>query len=210
MKTIYLILICLLINICLFLSASAQDDAKQQLSVPLSNPGKAGRLKVNLNKGSVRVVGYEGKEVIIEASAVNKDDDEDDDDDDNRVASTGMKRISNRAFSLEVEENNNEVDIETDSWKRKIDLVIRVPRSFSLKLGAMHIFEKHFRSTTINFAIYPFLYTYPVGARVAFLFYFRAAVIYGHIKIGENIASFRFYFSAGFHVIRKRNIYIAM
>ena len=44
----------------------AQSDAKEQLTVPLSNPGKPYTLKLNQVSGSIKVTGYTGKEVIIE------------------------------------------------------------------------------------------------------------------------------------------------
>jgi DUF4097 and DUF4098 domain-containing protein YvlB len=135
MKIIHITIIPLLLTLCISLSALAQGDAKEQITVPLSNPGKAGRLKVKLTNGSVKVIGYDGKEVVVEAAAANR---RDDDDDDNRTTANGMKRISTNAFALEVQENDNEVEIHTDSHRKRIDLVVRVPRTFSLKLGTVN------------------------------------------------------------------------
>lgn len=142
MKLVYL-LVCL----CTSLPLMAQGDTKEQIVVPLSNPGKTGSLEVGLTNGGIRVTGYDGKEVIVEASLPSRK--SDDSDDRNRVntnvngkndkpASEGMKRISGNAFSLEVEESDNKVEIHTDSWKRRIDLVIRVPKNFSLKLSSVN------------------------------------------------------------------------
>ena len=44
-------------------SAFAQEE--ETLTIPLSNPNKAGFLKLGIINGSITVVGYEGKEVII-------------------------------------------------------------------------------------------------------------------------------------------------
>jgi hypothetical protein len=123
----------LLLTLIISFSAFAQENAKEQITVPLSNPGKPGRLKAKLNNGSVKVVGYDGKEVIVEASTVSRKEDED-----RETAAAGMKRINTNAFALEVQENDNEVEIHTDSHRRKIDLTIRVPRNFSLKVGSVH------------------------------------------------------------------------
>ncbi|MDO1447129.1 DUF4097 family beta strand repeat-containing protein [Rhodocytophaga aerolata] len=134
MKNIHIILVCLLLSLYVNMPAFAQGDAKEQITVPLSSPGKPGKLKVGLTNGSIKVTGYDGKEVMVEASAVTRKSD----DENTGTTANGMKRISNNAFSLEVEENNNEVDIDTDSWRRKIDLVVRVPKNFSLELEAIN------------------------------------------------------------------------
>jgi len=145
MKTIKLLY--LLVCICTSAPLFAQGDMKEQVVVPLSNPGKPGSLEVGLTNGGIRVTGYDGKEVIVEASLPSRKSDTADERD--KVSATnneknaksgaeGMKRISGNSFSLEVEENDNKVEIQTDSWKRRIDLVIRVPKNFALKLSSVN------------------------------------------------------------------------
>jgi hypothetical protein len=46
----------------------------------------------------------------------------------------GMKQLSGSASGLEVEEENNVVQISTESWKAATDLVIQVPRTTSLEV----------------------------------------------------------------------------
>jgi hypothetical protein len=48
--------------------AVAQDAKTDRVVVPLSNPGKPATVKVSLMTGSIKVIGYEGKEVIVEAT----------------------------------------------------------------------------------------------------------------------------------------------
>ena len=113
---------------------SAQDAAKEQLTVTLSAPGKPGSLEVELVNGSIRVTGYSGKDVVIDAAA--------------RASKhlgispgnvAGMKRISaGNSLSLTAEEKNNRIEISTESWKSPIDLVIKVPRNFSLKVSTVN------------------------------------------------------------------------
>ena len=50
----------------------------------------------------------------------------------------GMKLITSAMTGLSVEEDNNTVTINTESWKYSIDLSIQVPVSSSLELGAMN------------------------------------------------------------------------
>jgi DUF4097 and DUF4098 domain-containing protein YvlB len=121
----------------------AQNLVKEQIVVPLSNPGKPGILEVGLTNGAIKVSGYDGKEVIVEASVPSRKSDESDEGDRNRRndksgSTEGLKRISGNSFSLEVEENNNSVEIQTDSWKRRIDVTVKVPKNFSLKLSSVN------------------------------------------------------------------------
>ena len=50
--------------------AAAQTSAtKEQIVVALSNPGKPGLVSVKLVGGSITVMGYNGKDVVIDASS---------------------------------------------------------------------------------------------------------------------------------------------
>jgi DUF4097 and DUF4098 domain-containing protein YvlB len=49
-----------------------------------------------------------------------------------------MRRIDrNPSFDLTAEERDNKVYIKTNSWQQPIDLVIKVPQQFSLKIGTV-------------------------------------------------------------------------
>ena len=52
----------------------AQSQEKEQLTNPLSDPNKEGKLDVGIINGSIKVIGYAGKEVMIEAVAADKND----------------------------------------------------------------------------------------------------------------------------------------
>jgi hypothetical protein len=51
---------------------------------------------------------------------------------------TGMKKITYNTSGLEVEEEDNEIDISTQSWKRSISLTLQVPVKTSLELSTMN------------------------------------------------------------------------
>src|SRR6187399_976124 len=67
-------------------STSTQNQT-EQMTVPLSEPGKPYKLNVDLVYGSIKIVGYEGKDIVIDAEAGDKrktkakDKDNDDDND---------------------------------------------------------------------------------------------------------------------------------
>jgi hypothetical protein len=116
------------------MNSFAQDAAKEQLTVALSTPGKPGSLEVSLVNGSIHVSGYSGKDVTIDAAtrATKRRESP-------PANATGMKRISaGNTLNLTAEEKNNHIEVSTESWKGPVDLEIKVPRSFSLKLSTVN------------------------------------------------------------------------
>jgi hypothetical protein len=103
-------------------ATTATADQKDQLVVPLSEPGKPYKLHVGLINGSIKVIGYEGKDIIIDITSEDKRKTKD------RGESGGMKRITaGNGMDVTVQEKNNAVTINTDSWKGSVNLVIKVP-----------------------------------------------------------------------------------
>ena len=114
----------------------AQDAAREQLTVALSAPGKPGSLEVSLINGSIRVSGYGGKDVVIDAATHAPHSKKSEP---TPANAAGLKRLSaGNSLSLTAEEKNNHVELSTESWKGAIDLTIKVPRNFSLKLSTVN------------------------------------------------------------------------
>lgn len=99
------------------------------VSVTLSDPSRPALVKASLVNGGITVKAYEGKEVVVEARARNRE---------SEHSESNMKRIIVSSTGLAVEEENNEVRINTDSLGRPIDLTISVPVHTSLKLSAVN------------------------------------------------------------------------
>lgn len=111
----------------------AQNEVKEQLTVPLSDPGKPGSLDVGLLNGSIHVTGYNGKEVVIDAVSPTRQNKK------SETAEGGMRRIpSGNPFDLSAEERNNRVRIEATTHHRPVNLTIKVPQRFSLKLSTVN------------------------------------------------------------------------
>jgi DUF4097 and DUF4098 domain-containing protein YvlB len=115
-------------------AAPARGQAQGQsgadhVSVALSDPARPALVKASLVNGGITVKGYDGKEVVVEARARNRESPRSD---------SNMKRIVVSSTGLSVEEENNEVRISTDSFMRAIDLTISVPVHTSLKLSAVN------------------------------------------------------------------------
>jgi Putative adhesin len=142
----------LIINILLLfigaIPSLAQSDVKEQLTIPLTNPGKPGVLDIGLVAGSIHVVGYAGKDVVIDAVAgtTRRDgaenrriDTRTNNHNANRDNEPGMKRIpTGNSMDLSAEEKNNRVHVSTGMINKPITLTIKVPYRFSLKLSTVN------------------------------------------------------------------------
>ena len=166
----------ILIGIAILLAAGivpfAQQAKTDRVTVPLTNPGKPGIVEVSLMMGSIKVVGYEGKEVIVEATPRDKNLKEaekttgvatgvavpfppaaprppriaqifgdKDKEKERKDKAAGMQRIPIENTGLTIEEEDNTVTIEVESWRRAVDLSIRVPYATSLKLEGTNLGE---------------------------------------------------------------------
>src|SRR5579859_7879247 len=98
-----------------------------RIPVTLSDPSRPAHVKVSLVNGGITVKAYDGKEVIVEAHARNRDRDREE---------GGPKRLAISSTGLSVEEESNEVRVDTESYIRPIDVTVSVPTHTSLKLRA--------------------------------------------------------------------------
>lgn len=130
-----IIAVLVLMSIIRITPTFAQNEIKEQLVVPLSDPAKSGTLNVGLINGSIKVTGYAGKEVVIDAETTpvtNKKEKTDE-------SATGMKRITPRGgLELSAEEKNNKVNVNSSSHRQPVNLIIKVPQQFSLKVSTIN------------------------------------------------------------------------
>lgn len=125
----------LFVGLCLiagFGGAYAQEDTTDRVNVELSDPSKPAYVELSLVNGGITVTAYDGREVIIEAEGRTRKILE------SKKGRDGMYRIPVYSTSLEVEEHNNRIEISTESWKRTIDVNMKVPRNTSLKLNCVN------------------------------------------------------------------------
>jgi DUF4097 and DUF4098 domain-containing protein YvlB len=108
---------------------SQTQSGTDHVSVALSDPSRPALVKASLISGGITVKAYEGKEVLVEARARNRE---------SARSDSGPKRITIATTGLTVEEENNQVNINTESYARAIDLLISVPVHTSLQLRAVN------------------------------------------------------------------------
>lgn len=104
MKTIKMIP-ALLIALMFAGRTHAQTDAKQQMVVPLSEPGKPCKVKVNALNGSINAVSYDGKEVMVEVEAEKREEA-------SSSGGAGMRRIGGGGAEVSAREDDNTVNID--------------------------------------------------------------------------------------------------
>lgn len=129
MKITMKLLSLLVLTIALSTAVYGQTD---RIAVPFSDPSRPGILKVSLISGSIKITGYDGKEVVIEASnrrSLSSDD---------ARKSKGMIRLSNTSTGLTVEEERNEMSVSASSHLRAVDMNIKVPVRTSLRVGTIN------------------------------------------------------------------------
>lgn len=111
-----------------------QTGSTEQLTVPLSSPGKPYSLKVHLVSGSVKVVSYDGKDIIINVVPRNGDDEEG-----SNAVENGMKRISTHgSYEVTAKEADNNVTVNTGNPNKAIDLDLKIPQDVKLQVGTVN------------------------------------------------------------------------
>jgi DUF4097 and DUF4098 domain-containing protein YvlB len=110
---------------------SQTPSGGDRVSVNLSDPARPALVKASLLNGGITVKGYDGKEVVVEAHGRSRERE-------HGGNEGNMHRLTISTSGLTVEEENNEVNISTDSVARPVDLVISVPVHTSLKLSSVN------------------------------------------------------------------------
>ena len=114
----------LLITCMIVTGVAAQDTG--ELTIPLSDPSKKGKMKVEIRRGSIEIKGTDRKDVLLVYRVIpGKHGDKEEE-------KSGLKRVTGSSLGLEASERNNYVVVESGSQRRMIDLSIEVPRNFDL------------------------------------------------------------------------------
>lgn len=114
----------------IFIASTCQAFAQSAnpIAIPLSNPGKKGRLEVEASSGSIKVIGTIRKDVSIKySSGKNKQ---------LRLveAKNGLKKVSGGSPGFEISQSQNNVSIETQHNNKGVNFEIEVPNTFDLEL----------------------------------------------------------------------------
>lgn len=116
-------------------TTAAGGTAAQRIVVPLSSPDKPATVELSLVNGCATVEAYPGKEVIVLAETPEAGENGRDG---APKAAAGMRRLPNSSLGLTVEEESNEVRIQSSSWNRESNLRLQVPAHTSLRLSCVN------------------------------------------------------------------------
>ena len=99
----------------------AQTESKpQQLVVPLSQPGKPCKVKVGALYGSIKVVGYEGKDVVVDIETEKHSE--------SSTSGGGMKRIGGGGAEVTAQEDDNTVTVNA-GLSHVTRMTVKIPQS---------------------------------------------------------------------------------
>ena len=116
-------------------------------TLKLSEPNKPAVIDIDIMQGDISVRGYKGKDVVIKGKVTalsNKDKEtkivyqyngDESDEKREKPSVKGLKKISNQSINLEIEEEDNEVSIESPSSRHNIELEIMVPFTSKLEIS---------------------------------------------------------------------------
>ncbi|HTI93395.1 MAG TPA: DUF4097 family beta strand repeat-containing protein [Puia sp.] len=130
LKVLSLVVVSFLLTVRL----AAQTGVKEQLVVPLSEPGKPYKVTVHTLNGSIKVTGYEGKDIVIDvfgdSTHKHREDGE---------TSGGMHRIGGGSgLEVSAQENDNTVTV-NGGLSKLSGISLKVPSNLmSLKLNTVN------------------------------------------------------------------------
>jgi len=120
--------------------AAMAQNQPQLIDIPLSRPGEPAELDVSIMSARIEVIGEDRQDASFEVSVV----------DGTRkiVTPSGTQSLTSGAYSVEVEEKDNQISVDTDWRANKVNIVAHVPRNTSLELSTVNDGEIIVRNIT--------------------------------------------------------------
>jgi hypothetical protein len=103
-----------------------------EFTVPLSDPSKRGKIKAQINHGSVTIKGTARKDILVKYKTSDEEDDEDEGKGKDKTKD-GLRRIRGGGMDLEVTETGNTVTVRSGTWNSKLNLEIEVPSAMDVE-----------------------------------------------------------------------------
>ena len=114
-----------------FITINSQAQNFDEVTIPLSQPGKKGILKIDVNKGPITVKGTNRRDVLVKYTSLGKPQKA-------KMEKTenGLKRLPVASIDLQISESDNKVKIESHSWKQGVVLEIEIPKEMDLNCSS--------------------------------------------------------------------------
>ena len=94
------------------------------IDIPLSRQGETANVEIDILSARIEVIGEDRQDASFEVSVV--------DGERKIVTPSGTQSLKTGAYSVEVEERDNHISVDTDWRANKVALVARVPRNVNL------------------------------------------------------------------------------
>jgi hypothetical protein len=109
--------------------ALAQSEP-QVINIPLSRPGEPISLEISIMSARIEVVGEDREDASFEITV----------EEGTRkiITPSGSRSLKTGAYSIEVEENDNHIEVDSDWRANKVMLLARVPRDANLELSTVN------------------------------------------------------------------------
>lgn len=102
----------------------------QHITIPLSRPGEPVHLEISIVSAHIEVIGEDRSDASFEVSVV--------DGQRKIVTPSGTQSLKSGAYSLEVEEEDNHIKVDTDWRANKVRVLARIPRQAKLELSTVN------------------------------------------------------------------------
>ncbi|NNE04329.1 MAG: hypothetical protein HKO64_06990 [Xanthomonadales bacterium] len=109
--------------LCAPLAAQAEP---QLITIPLSRPGEPVKLEIEILSAHIEVIGEDRQDAAFEVSVVKGER--------KIITPSGTQSLGTGAYSLDIEEEDNTIDVDSDWRAEKVHIVARVPRRADLTL----------------------------------------------------------------------------
>jgi len=109
---------------------SLAQSEPQVIDIPLTRPGELVNLEISILSARIEVVGEDREDVSIEVSVQEGTR--------KIITPSGTQSLKTGAYSVEVEENDNHIDVDTDWRANKVNVLARVPRNANLELATVN------------------------------------------------------------------------
>jgi hypothetical protein len=121
--------ICVLTILLIAGHASAQSEP-QIITLALSKPGEPISLEIDILSAHIEVIGEDRKDVEFSFTVSGGGR--------KIITPSGTRTLTNSGYELEVEEDNNRIEVDTDGLVSKVSIVARVPKRADLELSTVN------------------------------------------------------------------------
>jgi hypothetical protein len=109
---------------------SLAQSEPQVINIPLTRPGEPVSVEISILSAHIEVIGEDREDASFEISVVEGTR--------KIITPSGTQSLKTGAYSVEVEESDNHIEVDTDWRANKVMVLARVPRNANLELSTVN------------------------------------------------------------------------